>query len=106
MTEPVGVETELVLDGPAERVKEHVGTALSTAAMLAVSGGVGWGLFAVLGPWAVAIGGAVLGVLVMISDAARAPKPLPEAEPDRRPVALPGPTDPGNVHANGPGVKR
>ncbi len=102
--QPAPEPLEAVLDGP-ERVKDHVSTMLSTVSMLAVSGGLGWGLWPHLGPWSIAIAGVLLGILVAGADAARAPKPAPMAppEPVKRPT-VPGPSDPGRLHAKGPGA--
>lgn len=92
---------------PIERVellKEHVSTWLSVVAMLAMSGGVGWGLWARFGPYALFFGGALLATFVMISDAGRRPKPLHVAAPERK-AEVPGPSSAGNLHAKGPGGK-
>jgi hypothetical protein len=89
------------VDTAAEALKERISTVLSAAAMLTMSGGVAWGLWPWLGPFAIAVGGLLLALFVGLADSARRPEPETIKRPGRRPV--PGPSDPGNLHARGPG---
>ena len=86
----------------AEDLKERVSTVLSTLAMLAISGGSAWALWDRLGPLCVVVGGFVLAISVGYSDAARRPKSL-TVKSDRK-KSVPGPSDPGRLHAKGPGA--
>jgi hypothetical protein len=97
--------TELVEVEPAETVKEHVSTLLSNVAILAMVVGLTWGLWSHLGPWALCAGGFALAVLVSVTDFARRPQLLPEAEPAPPPKGPPGPTSAGNLHTKGPGAE-
>jgi hypothetical protein len=93
--------------GHPDTAKEHVSTALSTAAILAIVAGVGLGLWPHWGPWALCAAGALLAALVAWTDVMRQPpKPQPtaaDAVPARRP--LPGPESPGIMHVKGPGAE-
>jgi len=98
-------ELEPVSDEAAEHLKEVVSTLLSAGAMVAVAGGVGWGLWPWLGPFAVAVGGLLLTVFVVIADAGRRPRPeTVERSRSYRDSPVPGPSAPGKLHAKGPGA--
>jgi hypothetical protein len=81
----------------------YVTLALDAVAALAVAAGVGWGLWPYLGPFAVAIGGVLLGLIVYLAEVIREPHPdLPEpASPPEPPRVPPGPRDPGPLHVSG-----
>ena len=108
--EPVESGLWVTTDPPevAATMKERISTLLSTVAMLAMAGGVGWGLWPHLGPWAVAIAGLLLALMVSFADHARKTPDVDEAEPPPKPSkpVPPGPTDPGNLHTKGPGSRR
>lgn len=89
-------------DGP-DLVKEHTSTFLSTLSMLAVAGGLGWGLWPYLAAWSLCIGGALLGLLVAVADQMRKPSEAVAAPAVAR-TAPPGPSDPGNLHVGGVGA--
>lgn len=94
MTQPTGPEP---VDLP-----EHLSTWIDGAAIAAIAGGTGWGLFAVLGPYAVAIGGLIAIVLNFAAGWLRSrPLPLVVTEQDAEPTAPPGPEHPGNTHVSG-----
>lgn len=91
--------------GHPDTAKEHVSTALSTAAILAIVAGVGLGLWPHWGPWSLTAAGVLLAVLVAWTDSMRRPpKPVPALAltPVRKP--LPGPESPGTMHVKGPGA--
>lgn len=93
-------------DRDPELTKEHISTVLSTVAILAIVVGLTWGLWPRLGPWSLMIGGGLLAVLVVLSDTAR--RPIAAADPGPAGPAkptVPGPSDPGNMHAKGPGSR-
>lgn len=94
------MNVEADIDQRAEGLKETLSTLLDVAAMLAVAGGVGWGLWAVIGPWAVSVGGVLLFGMSALSSATRRP---PEAAPQvvEEPEILPGPAHPGTLHVVG-----
>jgi hypothetical protein len=84
-----------------ERLKELLSTFLDTSGILALAIGASWGLFSVVGPYAVAIGGViVIGLNTVAGFSRRPPKddPVPVSPP---PARRPGPEDPGNVHVSG-----
>jgi hypothetical protein len=86
-----------------ESLKERLSTLIDVAGVLAIAAGIGWGLFPVVGPYAVAIGGVIVIVLNLVAGLLRRPPALPEVPvspaPPGRPA--PGPTDPGNLHVSG-----
>lgn len=86
----------------AEALKDRISTWLSTVALVAMAGGVGWGVWPWLGPFAVAVGGGLLALFVVMADAGRKPVAVTAERPGRGPV--PGPTDAGMMHAKGPGA--
>lgn len=88
-----------------ETAKEHVSTALSTAAMLTVTVGLILGAWPAWGAWALCAGGCLLGLMVAVSDSARAPKP-PAAPAAKTTPGVSGTRHPGNLHAKGPGADR
>lgn len=81
---------------------ERLSTWVDWIGILAVGAGVGWGLFSVLGPYAVAIGGVIVIVLNFAAGWLRE-RPVTQPGVDERPEAreLPGPEHPGNVHVAG-----
>jgi hypothetical protein len=89
-------------DDPGEPAKEIVSTALDLLGILALAIGSAWGLFSVVGPYAVAIGGVIVIGLNTIAGLSRRPRPEP-VEPISPPVPSPppGPADPGNLHVSG-----
>src|SRR4051812_8369676 len=98
MTEP---SSEMLL--PVDYVETTTRRAsvwLDVVAMLAVAAGVAWGLWPWLGPFAIAIGGVLLALIVYVSDAINEPHPgIPAAVDSPQPP--PGPADPGNLHVSG-----
>jgi hypothetical protein len=81
---------------------ERLSTWIDWAGIVAVSVGAGWGLFSVLGPYAVAIGGLIAIVLNFAAGWLRSrPEPAPEAETVTGEVVPPGPEHPGSVHISG-----
>jgi hypothetical protein len=81
---------------------ERLSTLIDGAAILAVGAGIGWGLFSVLGPYAVAIGGLIAIVLNFAAGWLRSrPEPVIEPEPVEAPAPPPGPEHPGNTHVSG-----
>lgn len=117
MTSPIPPSDSLRLPlersgGPAdpELAKERISTWLSAASMVMVVVGLTWTLWPRLGPFALVLGGCLLGVLVGVADALRDrdSKPEPEAAgvpPTAPAMPLPGPSDPGLRHTKGPGSK-
>lgn len=101
---PNGVGPRVHVAEDLDAMKERISTWLSTLAILAMAGGLGWGLWPHLHAWCLPIAGAALALMVLWADLARRP---PEAKPE--PVLEepppPGPTDPGRVHVRGPGVR-
>jgi hypothetical protein len=79
----------------------RVSLVLDAVAVLAVAAGVAWGLWRWLGPFSLAVGGVVVGVLVHLSEEVRKPRPL--RQPGRRAGSgpPPGPTHPGTLHVSG-----
>lgn len=109
MTSPVDPAKDVWVTTGADPdlAKERASTWLSVLAMLAISTGITLGLWieAGWGPWSLCGGGLVLACMISYSDHARRPRDPEPAEPaERKPV--PGPTDPGNMHAKGPGAGR
>lgn len=82
--------------GPAATANQ-VSVGLDAVAALGVATGVGWGLWPVLGPFAIAIAGVLLGLIVYLSDMARELRPEQQALPD---VDAPAP-GPSRVHVSG-----
>lgn len=110
MTRPVrnaSEELRLLPGGPEpvdpERVKEHVGTLLDSLAMLAIGGGVAWGLWPYLAAFAIAVGGVALAAMNAAASLLREPAPEPEQlePPTLLPTPLPGPEDEGTLHVSG-----
>jgi len=103
MTRPLeDLPADLTVEYGPETIKEYVSTALDVAALIAVCGGVGWGLWPYLGPWAVVIAGVLLSLINLVAGAARQPKTLPPVvEDDPTPEPPPGPQHPGNLHVSG-----
>jgi hypothetical protein len=100
MTQPERTDVELTAD-LSEPLKERLSTWIDVAGVLGVAVGVGWGLFPVVGPYAVAIASVIVIGLNMVAGMLRRPAPLPDAPsaPVLRP--LPGPTDAGPLHVAG-----
>jgi hypothetical protein len=95
-----------------ELVKEHLSTLLSVAAMLAVAVGLGWGLWIYglgsgrgggWGPYGLIPAGLLLAFMTAVAASGRDRRPEPIEPPEKPPV--PGPTDPGRLHARGPGAR-
>lgn len=91
--------------------KERVSTMLSTVAVLAITVGVTWGLWAHIGPWALCAGGLVLALMVQLADNARRASSggadgLRAQSTAPNEPGPPGPTSPGNLHTKGPGAQR
>jgi hypothetical protein len=84
----------------AEGLKEVVSTVFDAGAMLAVSAGVGWGLWPLLGPWSLALAGVLLAALTALSSWLRRPKTIPEPA-EVEPEVQPGPQHPGTLHVIG-----
>lgn len=82
-------------------LKERLSTWLDVGGGLCVAGGISWGLFGVLGPYAVAIGGVIVIVLNLLAGWLRSRPDDEEPVPTPEPKPLPGPEDPGNVHVSG-----
>jgi hypothetical protein len=102
MTEPTGQLTSFEVAETDERLKERLSTLIDTAGILAVAAGSSWGLFSVVGPYAVAIGGVIAIGLNTIAGFARRPIQLDRVDPvSALPAPAPGPTDPGNLHVSG-----
>lgn len=100
MTQPGDLPPDAA-DG-SEPLKERLSTLIDVAGVLAVGAGVAWGLFAVVGPYAVAIGGVIVIVLNLVAGILREPRQVPEAPVSPAPVRpAPGPTDPGPLHVSG-----
>jgi hypothetical protein len=93
---------EPVRDDPDDALKERLSTLLDVAGGLAIAAGVAWGLFGVLGPYALAVGGVIVIVLNLLAGVARnwAPTPV-EPEQPVAPAPPPGPEHEGNVHISG-----
>lgn len=101
MTQPDEPMVPIVEPDP-EPLKELVSTVLDTLGILALAAGSAWGLFAVVGPYAVAIGGVIVIGLNTIAGFARRPREVGEAMPVSPPPAPPpGPQDPGTLHVSG-----
>lgn len=103
MTQPMMPEP-LDLVEPYEPMKERLSTFLDTLGILAIAIGTAWGLFSVLGPYAVAIGGVIAIGLNALAGLARGRVVEPETEPVEQPRLLrplPGPEDSGNLHVSG-----
>lgn len=97
-TEPSGFE----LADADEQIKERLSTMLDTLGILALAIGSAWGLFSVVGPYAVAIGGVIVIGLNTIAGYARRPRQAePVAPVSPSPALPPGPHDPGNLHVSG-----
>jgi hypothetical protein len=86
----------------SEALKERLSTGLDVLGGLAIAAGVAWGLFSVLGPYAVAIGGVIVIVLNLLAGVSRnhVPEPVQPDEPVA-PAPQPGPEHEGNVHISG-----
>lgn len=81
---------------------ERLSTLIDGSAIVAVGAGVGWGLFSVLGPYAVAIGGVIaIGLNFAAGWLRSRPLPVVKAEPELTPSPPPGPEHPGNTHVSG-----
>ena len=92
----------LVNEVSAEGLKETISTLFDAAAMLAVSGGAGWGLWPRIGPWSIVLAGVLLAALTAGSSWLRRPKVI--TEPDLAEALddqQPGPDHPGTLHVVG-----
>jgi hypothetical protein len=93
MTEPEEFTSLPALAVPS--FADRVSVVLDAVAVLGMAGGVGWGLWPWLGPFAVAVAGVLLSLLVFASSVLREPRrepPLHEA-----PRGRPGPDGPARV---------
>lgn len=94
MTQPGGPERP---DLP-----ERLSTWIDSAGIVAVGAGSGWGLFSVVGPYAVAIGGVIVIGLNFAAGWLRSrPEPAEPVPVVDREAPPPGPEHPGNVHVSG-----